>query len=300
MLKIGYYNGKRLHISEYNPDVHEGQVRCDENHLMIAKRGTVRMHHFCHRPGEGENCSSSDGMTAWHLWWQTRIISKNIELRITKTVSDRDGTREVLKIADSFNSIGPNKDILSITEFQHSIMSASEIAFREAFYSRTDLMSQWGLPQCKSELTWIFDISSCDIEIEYTFGDMICFKWLKGTKYMFPAQARTFYDLGRRDLIQIFAIHKPKTLETKLIGRLISLETLDKFLFDGILDLKGDDDRRLNTHPLADYEPLLIPIDQTDRLDSLIELLKINYFKKAGRLSKSREKEIQNCLIGLV
>ena len=48
MLKVGYYNGLRLHISEYDPKVHEGRVLCEDGHLLIAKRGEVRMHHFSH------------------------------------------------------------------------------------------------------------------------------------------------------------------------------------------------------------------------------------------------------------
>ena len=209
--------------------------------------------------------------------------------------------KPVLKIADIANTIGPAKNILSIIEIQSYVMPAAEINFREQFYSRRDLMSQWGVPDCESQLTWVFDLNNCDIEIEHTFGDLVCIQWVKGTKYMFPAKARTFYDFGRRDLIQIFAIHKPDTLRPKLIGRLISLEKFDQTFFEGILDLKSDDDRRLNTHPLQKYHALPVSILESEKLDPAIEKMKSLYFKSAGKDKvKALETEIEALLVKLV
>ncbi len=288
MLKVGYINNNRLHINEYNPQLHENKVQCEEGHYLIAKRGTIRETHFSHRSGEGNgNCSKGTGN--WHLCWQYRLLPQNIEFRFTKY----NNSNKIMKIADTVNVIGDNKDTLSIVEFQNSKMDETEMAFREEFYTRSDLLSEWGLPKCKSTLTWVFNLNECDIEIDHIFGDLICFRWIKGSKYMLAAKARTFYDLGRRDLIEIFHIHKPKILETLFIGRLISLEAFDKLFFDGILNtpnrLHGElslDDKRLNRNKLADYEELTSStMTVSDKRNKVVEMAMSFYFKSAGKKS---------------
>lgn len=305
MQKIGFFNGQRLHIVEYNPQVHEGKIFCEEGHVLIAKRGEVRVHHFSHRAGEGANCSSSEGKGDWHCFWQSRLLPNSIELRLTRPVTLKmdDGrivTENMTKIADSSNIIGPEKNILSIVEFQSSVMSVMEMELREKFYSRRDLLSAWGVPDCRSELTWIFNLNNCDIEIVHTYGDLICFDWMKGPKYMMAAKARTFYDLGRRDLIQVLAVHKPDTNHPKFIGRLIPLSKFDEFFFAGILNCTTDEDRRLNTHPLERYDPLPLSISDTNKLELLVEKMKALFFKNSSK-NKRRglETEIGHLLSAL-
>jgi hypothetical protein len=305
MLKVGFFNGQRLHIADYDPQTHEGKVFCEEGHVLIAKRGEVRIHHFSHRAGEGANCSSSEGKGDWHLFFQSRLLPRSIELRLTRPVSTRlsDGrvvTENLTKIADSSNVIGPEKNILSIVEFQSSVMSASEMQLRETFYSRRDLLTAWGVPDCRSELTWVFNLNNCDIEIAHLYGDLICFEWMKGPKYMLAAKARTFYDLGRRDLIQVLAVHKPDTNHPKFIGRLIPLAVFDKFFFDGVLNCKTDEDHRLNTHPLEQYDPLPLMISDVQSLEPIVEKLRMLFFKPPAK-SKLRglEIEIMNLLTAL-
>lgn len=283
-MKIGYFNGQRLHINEYDPAIHEGKVYCADKHLLIAKRGEVRTHHFSHRSGEGNNDCSGEGKTSWHLWWQNRLLPTAIESRFTKPVQLKPNgpVENVLKIADSINVIGENKDILSIGEFQHSVMSAQEMAFREAFYSRTDLLAHCGLPHCKAELTWIFDLSSSDIEIDDVFGDIVCYRLMKGTKYMLEAKSRAFYDFGKRDLIMSIDNHKAKTQEPRMIGRLIPLKTIDEYFFKGALaEPLTVDQQRLNCLPLIDYKPCAVAVHKTlgdENMTKLLSMVKDYYF----------------------
>lgn len=302
-MKIGYINGQRLHIKDYDPAVHADKVYCADGHLLIPKRGEVRVHHFSHRAGEGNNECSSDGKGTWHCFFQNRLLSNAIESRFVKPVQLKPNgpVENVLKIADSINIIGENKDTLSIVEFQHSVMSESEIKFRESFYTRTDLLSHCGLSHCKAELTWIFDLTSSDIEIDEVFGDIICFRFLKGTKYMLDAKLRTFWDFGKRDLIMFIDSHKTKTQEPRIIGRLIPLKTLDEHFFKGSLaEPLTPEQQRLNFLPLANYKPSSIPIDNThsdDKMMKLLELVKEYYFV---HYKKSKAKAICKDIQALV
>jgi hypothetical protein len=143
-------------------------------------------------------------------------------------------------------------------------------------------LSHCGLPYCKAELTGIFDLTSSDIEIDEVFGDIICFRFLKGTKYMFDAKTRAFWDFNKRDLILFVDSHKTKTQEPRIIGRLIPLKTLDEYFFKGALaEPLTPEQQRLNCLPLANYKPSSVSIYQTqndDRMKRLIELVKEYYF----------------------
>lgn len=297
MSQIGYVDKIRLHIRDYDDALHANKVYCADGHLMVPKRGQIKIHHFAHRAGEGANCQAEqDGKTDWHLWWQQRIRPDRIEFQIRKE-------NNVLKIADAINVLPSGT--LSIIEFQHSVMPEKEMKFREEFYTRSDLLSSWGIPNCPSTLTWIFDLSSCDIEIESIYGDFVCFKWKQGTKYMLKSKQRTFYDFGKQDLIQILAIHKPDIMDTKFIGRLILLQVLDKFLFENVLDLDRPDvmlidPLRKNTLKLSDYKSCSMSVDDP-RLSIPIELLKKIYFdaKKNKSKLKGLLAELNECLTKL-
>jgi len=278
MLQVGYVGEQRLHISEYDFQLHEGKVRCADGHILIAKKGAIREHHFCHRPKEGNSdCSGKESKGTWHCWWQDRLLPSNLEFRFKK---------EVLKIADSINIIGPNKDTVSIVEFQSSKMEVEEMRFREKFYTRSDLMSHLGFPICNSILTWIFDLSHCDMEIDHIFGDIVCFRWIKGSKFMFPAKCNVFWDYGKRDLIYIYGIDKPNITESKIIGRLVSLEDFDRMFFAGALKPNLDEDsKRLNCHKIADY----ITIQSDEKRAQVVELTKLFYFETAKTSKKKSD-----------
>lgn len=292
MSTIAYFEGRRLHIRDYNPQIHQ-KVYCADGHLLIAKKGAIKQHHFAHRAGEGKASCGSEGKTEWHLYWQLRLLPANIELKFIRPV---DGV-ETMKIADSINVIGENKDVLSIVEFQNSVMAASEISFREAFYTRDDLMIDWGVPKCKAELTWIFNLESCDLEVEEVFGDLVCFKWLKGTKYMLASKCRTFFDVSKQELILCLAVHKPETQSTKFIGRLIPLREIDRYFFtDALCDL-NEDQKRSNRLHVTEFNPLSVPVERTSELHEIIELTKAYYFKHYGKSKgKTMKKEIKDKL----
>lgn len=294
MLLVGYTkSGQRVSIENYDSEVEKnriqkgekdlGEIYCAEGHLLIAKRGDVRKHHFCHKnkkDSEANGGCGSDGKTSWHIWWQARLLDKNIEFRLVK---------EFTKIADSINIIPDEQativdaetKLLSIVEFQNSKMSEEEFILREKFYTRTDLMANWGLPYCRATLTWVFNLTDCDIDIDHVFGDIVCFRWTKGSKYMYNVKAPSYWDFGKRDLIEILAIHKPKVVESLIIGRLVPLEHFDEHYFKGIVKpvLSNDEQterHRLNTHRLAKYEPM---VDKLKR-SKLIELCHLFYFRK--------------------
>lgn len=262
MLKIAYVDGQRLGIKNYDKSLHVGKLFCGEGHHLIAKCGEIKQHHFCHAPGEGADCASAEGKTSWHCWWQERILPKFLEFRIEK---------EFLKIADSIAVVG---DYLYIIEFQNSVMSKKEMALREKFYTRKDLLSKWGVPVCDSKLFWIFNMDSCDMEIEHVFGDIICFRWVNGTKYMLHAKAPTYLDYGKKDLIEFLGVHKIQTQSPYLIGRIVSLETVDKLLFSNILD-PDTIEHRQNSLPIV--LPYHLRGDKNDKSYSLDNIKKF-YF----------------------
>lgn len=269
MLRIGYIDNKRLNIKDYDDKLHKNKVVCAQNHILIAKRGNVRKHHFCHRNKEGDT-SCSTGTGTWHLWHQNRINETNIELRFQK---------DILKIADGVNIID-NK--LHIIEFQKSKMDRKEMRLREKFYTRRDLFSDYNVPDCTSILIWVFCLVHCDIEIDHIFGDVICFRWIKGSKFMLNSKCdglvKTYYDLGKRDLLQIYCLHKPKIIETKFIARLVHLSEFDKMYYPGILKELDDSQKRLDVHKIANYKTLSGTNSENIRL-RVVDLCRKMYFE---------------------
>lgn len=279
MLKFAYCEGKRVEIKSYSVEEHQGKIVCGEGHPLIAKRGEVIQHHYAHLPGYGDHCGASDGKTSWHLWWQDRLQEKFLEFRIQK---------EVLKIADAVN-LQDGK--LKVIEFQNSVMSKTEMAFREKFYTRTDLLSSLGVPYCQSELFWVFNAEFCSLQIELIFGDYLCGRLTGGSKYMLEAKATAFLDFGKRQLVQILALDKVSTEAPMLIGRIISLELLDQFLFKDILIEEKSLDKREYRHPLIESDDenffeMALPIEGPENITNetsafvLIELKKF-YFEKS-------------------
>lgn len=235
MRRVAYFNKKRLFISDYDPEKHKGKIFCAEGHLLIAKRGKIKAHHFCHK---GKiSCDSDKKMGPWHIWWQDRILPEMTEFRIKK-----DGK---LKIADAFNSIDGR---LRIIEFQKSIIPSDEIQFRESFYSSENLLSFIGKEKIlKPILIWIFDCSNCDIDITKRNGKDIEFYWVKGSKYLFAAKkSKIFLDFGKKELIEL-TWRNNGSKSTKLKGTIWDLEDIDKTIFKGILKQKlSTDQKRTN------------------------------------------------------
>lgn len=241
MLRIAYSDRGKISIENYDEQLHRGKIFCAQGHPLIAKRGNKIQHHYAHVAGFSDECSYSDGKTSWHMWWQNRIKIEFLEFRIQK---------EVLKIADAVN-ICDGK--LKVIEFQNSVMKKEEISFREKFYSRDDLLFSLGVSKISSELFWVFNLETADFLVEGVFGDFLCCKLTKGSKYMFHAKATSFLDFGKSQLLQFLAIDKMETETPLIIGRVISLKTLDKFLFNGVL-IEENLDQRGYRQPLISPE----------------------------------------------
>lgn len=278
MLRIAYTSQGRLPIEKYTDELGKGKIYCLQGHPLVAKRGEKKQHHYSHAPGYGSDCHYSDGKTSWHLWWQGRLKSSHIEYRFNK---------EILKISDAVN-IQENR--LNVIEFQNSKMDAAEIELRETFYSRADLLSDvFPLPVI-SRLTWVFNLSDCSIDIQFVWKDFVCFTWEGGSKYMLHAKARTFFDFGKRDLIQFLDATKIKTDKPMIIGRLISIEKLDKLLFKDILVDSGNLDQRQNRYGLlpdefvasfeeSDYKFTDLSKDEDPNLQKVLSSLKSYYYR---------------------
>lgn len=188
-------DGERIHISEWE-DKYKGLLTCAEGHVVVAKKGTKKVHHFAHaKDSDASNCTClyGDGKGEWHRKMQDRIIPKCLEVRLSAKDSSR-----VIHIADALC------DGRRVIEFQHSPMSQTEMAKREAFYT-----GEHGFDMC-----WVFDIAKrMDlVPIGTQIGDIICFQWRSGPKYPLDAGVKTYLDTGTSmDLLEVMATNKNKT-----------------------------------------------------------------------------------------
>lgn len=133
------------------------------------------------------------------------------------------------------------------------------------------------------------------MEIDHVFGDVICFRWIKGTKYMFNAKSPAYWDYGKRELIYILEIEKAKVMESKIIGILISIEDFDNYYFKGALKDNLDQDQlRTNRLSIVDYKKLTPEIR-----NQVMELAKALYFEHKKGLKKDK-KEIKRELKALL
>ena len=109
-----------IHIDEYEIEKHKGKIQCRQcSGEVIAKRGQINAHHFAHRV---KNCDAwkSEPMTQWHKGWQEYAKKEDTEIRVQRG--------EVWHIADI--QLPDGKTI----EIQHSNLSVTQVAEREAFY----------------------------------------------------------------------------------------------------------------------------------------------------------------------
>lgn len=281
MIKIGYYidgsNSSRVHIKDYNKEIHKGKIYCADGHHIIGKKGSQRQSHYSHL--QGENCHVGSKMGEWHIWWQSRVKESNLEVRFRKD--------DILKIADTINCVN---NVLYIIEFQKSVMSKDEMKLREKFYTRRDLLSHYNCPDSTSKLFWIFDLTTSDIKIDKVFGDVICFRFIKGSKFMLNSKCdgnvTTYYDLGKRQLIKIHKIKNKKFC----IGTIVELSTLDKTLFKDIIKPNMERDlHREDEYDICEYTN----INNDESRQLVIQKCKKYYF---DRNLSVKEKDILSLL----
>lgn len=113
-------DGNRISVSEYDK-TKNGIIKCIGcKSIIFPKRGQMKVHHYAHAPNTTCNITRDhDCKTDWHMMWQNIAKPDYIEVIIKKGIN--------YHIADITN----NKLVI---EIQHSPISSSDIAIREAFY----------------------------------------------------------------------------------------------------------------------------------------------------------------------
>lgn len=203
---------KRIHISQYK-DEYKGLLRCLEGHHLVAKRGTKKQHHFSHSKPlpDGSTCSDLYGNNKgeWHMAMQDRIIPRCLEIGMR----DMNGKGRYVHIADALCNG-------NVIEFQNSPISSTKIEDREKFY-----VGEMGYKMC-----WVFEAGNKKIDIVPLGqeGDLICYQWRMGPKYMLDGGSRgvkVFLDTGNMDFLEIVATNKKKT---KIVVRIHRSFEFDK------------------------------------------------------------------------
>lgn len=123
-LLTGIYNGQKIHIENFDKNIHSNNVVClGCKNKIIAKKGAINTHHFAHlSSSKCEITRDSDCKTPWHILWQNIAKTEYLEKII---INDKK-----MHIADVFN------DNNLIIEIQHSNLSVEKIQDRELFYQR--------------------------------------------------------------------------------------------------------------------------------------------------------------------
>ena len=171
------YNGRFYMEFAYNDagkriePVPEGRARCSVcSEELIAKCGPQRIWHWSH--GAGTDCDPwSEPETAWHRGWKSCF---------------HPDCREVV--------IAPHRaDVRTqagwVLEFQHSPISAEEIAERECFYGR---------------MVWIIDASEFVSNLSLSFrGNRTLLEWKYARRCWDRACKHVYLDLRDRALLHI-------------------------------------------------------------------------------------------------
>lgn len=125
---------------------------------LIQKRGNVNAHHFAH-PKQIDCDSWSDGMTQWHIEWQSNFPEYQREQKVAIGGD--------IHIADVLL-----RNV--IIEFQHSNISASEFKRRCVYYSLDG-----------RRLIWVFDAQKCGImRIDNCISKRGNYKWWKPKRFL--------------------------------------------------------------------------------------------------------------------
>jgi competence CoiA-like predicted nuclease len=192
---IGYNDkGERIHIQDYV----DGDIFCPDGHLLIAKKGQVRMHHYSHK--SVSDCRFNCNKGPWHTEFQDRARKEHQEIRLT--------IGEKLHIADTL--VGNY-----VIEYQHSPISAEDIKDRENFYTSLGYI-----------LVWVFDTSSWEYSITKNTSSLILLK-KRGPDFPLLASCThpviKILDFGKRELFVVTS-EKGK----RLMGYTINLLEFDK------------------------------------------------------------------------
>lgn len=217
-MRYGYLDDHRVDIAEYTDDMY-GKLTCGEGHPIIAKRGTVKIHHFAHRTKV--ECSCHDNKGEWHIAWQDRAKEEAQEIRIV--------TEDKVHIADTL--VGQY-----VIEYQHSPMDVRIMRQRESFYTGMGYI-----------LVWVFDVSKWMYKHVRKIRNELTIR--KSTGSDFPLNASytgnviKILDFGKSELFLVTKQHG-----TTLTGQVLTMEDFDARYLDTMCI--EDPDTRWDRHPL--------------------------------------------------
>jgi hypothetical protein len=251
---------KYIFINEYNEELHKNKIYCYLGHELIAKKGTKKIHHFCHKNKEISCCDRYNKMSEWHCYMQNRINTKNLEI----SVKNYDINNKLkLHIADVIT------DDNIVIEFQKSVIDKSILYERDYFYNKYF-----------KQLIWVFCIFRNDINIIDKYGDLICFNINKGSNYFLYCGSKSYLDQGKNGLIEI--LYKNKTNKTNkkkshnynyIIGRYISFKQFDNLYLKNCL--LSNCDNRIE-RPVYKYDFITTKQQQKDFISKYIPNYKIH------------------------
>ena len=191
---------KRIHIKDYIDE----NVLCPSGHKLVAKKGCKRVHHYSH-VGNVDCFYGSKGKTDFHLWWQSRIKPKYLEIRMENHIADI--------CIKGF-----------VIEIQHSSIGKDQIKERENFYGN---------------MCWIFDGLETNFTEEAKFKNLVKFKIFGGKSDFLHARKDVYIDKGVQGLYKILRKEKKNIWCKK-----IALSKIDKVLFKNKLipgaDIRSD------------------------------------------------------------
>ena len=204
---IAYLEGdrtKRVHITDYDEKIHKGKLKCADGHNVIAKKGMKVIWHYSHVSGQA--CSATREMGYWHHWWQDRVETEFLEVRMKRD--------DKLHIADMQNGDD------TVIEFQKSVISPEIIAERESFYE---------------DMMWIFCCSNLYVKEVRQCGRFLKLKVLEGSKFFLHAKRRSFLDFDKRGVLELMECVDPGKSRTFLYVKIWTMAEFDAKFMRGCL-----------------------------------------------------------------
>lgn len=208
---ISYLDGdatKRLHINDYDKTTHKGRVKCPDGHDVVGKKGEKVVWHYAHT--KGVICSASREMGPWHRWWQDRVESDFLEIRMKRA--------GVLHIADMQNGDD------TVIEFQKSVVKPEIIREREEFYGN---------------MIWIFCCNDMVTKVVAQRGRYLKLKMSQGSRYFLEARKKTFLDFDRRGVLELLEVGSSRKTSTILFVKIWTLSEFDNVYMRGCLKEKA-------------------------------------------------------------
>jgi len=246
---ISYLDGdatKRLHIDEYDKVLHKGRVKCPEGHDVVGKKGEKVVWHYAHT--KGQECGASREMGPWHRWWQDRVETDCLEIRMK-----RDGK---LHIADMQNGDD------TVVEFQKSVVKPEIIREREEFYK---------------EMIWVFCCVDLVTKIVGQCGRFMKLKVTQGSRFFLEARKKSFLDFDRRGVLELLEVGSTRKSNTILFVRIWTISEFDALYMRGCL--KETASGRVERQPYVFDESV-------KNFDEAKKLLNLKQTQKSQKTSK--------------